>query len=95
MYLPIHFTSSYLTSHFQLRRFNTESDTLQKITHDRDQHREFCERIRKQRLQEFMEGYRSISESLKEMYQMITLGGDASLDLVNSLDPFSDGISFG
>jgi len=25
---------------------------------------------------------------------MITLGGDASLDLVNSLDPFSNGIAF-
>ena len=26
---------------------------------------------------------------LQEMYQMITLGGDAELELVDSLDPFS------
>lgn len=58
-------------------------------------HRDFCERLKKQRLQEFMEGFQVISERLKEMYQMITLGGDASLDLVDSLDPFSEGVSFG
>lgn len=27
-------------------------------------------------------------------YQMITLGGDAELELVDSLDPFSEGIVF-
>jgi structural maintenance of chromosome 4 len=31
---------------------------------------------------------------LKEMYQMITLGCDAELELVDSLDPFSEGILF-
>jgi len=31
---------------------------------------------------------------LKEMYQMITLGGDAELELVDTLDPFSEGINF-
>ena len=31
---------------------------------------------------------------LKEMYQMITLGGDAELELVDSLDPFSEGVVF-
>lgn len=42
-----------------------------------------------------MEGFQVISEYLKEVYQMITLGGDASLNLVDSLDPFSEGVSFG
>ena len=28
------------------------------------------------------------------MYQMITLGGDAELELVDSLDPFAEGIVF-
>jgi structural maintenance of chromosome 4 len=31
---------------------------------------------------------------LKEMYQMITLGGDAELEWVDSLDPFSEGVVF-
>ena len=35
-----------------------------------------------------------ITNKLKEMYQMITLGGDAELELVDSLDPFSEGIVF-
>ncbi|KAK9109610.1 hypothetical protein Sjap_017670 [Stephania japonica] len=45
-------------------------------------------------LDEFMEGFNTISLKLKEMYQMITLGGDAELELVDSLDPFSEGVVF-
>ena len=46
--------------------------------------------MRKRRLDEFMHGFNVISMKLKEMYQMITLGGDAELELVDSLDPFSE-----
>ena len=38
--------------------------------------------------------FQIITGKLKEMYQMITLGGDAELELVDSLDPFSEGIIF-
>lgn len=41
-----------------------------------------------------MEGFSTISLRLKEMYQMITMGGNAELELVDSLDPFSEGILF-
>jgi len=41
-----------------------------------------------------MAGFSVITTRLKEMYQMITLGGDAELELVDSLDPFSEGIVF-
>ena len=41
-----------------------------------------------------MSGFGIITLKLKEMYQMITLGGDAELELVDSLDPFSEGIVF-
>lgn len=37
-----------------------------------------------------MAGFNCISLKLKEMYQMITMGGDAELELVDSLDPFSE-----
>lgn len=50
--------------------------------------------LRKKRLDEFMEGFRVITLKLKEIYQMVTLGGDAELELVDSLDPFSEGIVF-
>jgi len=41
-----------------------------------------------------MASFRKITIKLKEMYQMITLGGDAELELVDSLDPFSEGVNF-
>jgi chromosome segregation ATPase len=52
------------------------------------------EALRKRRLDEFMSGFQTIGLKLKEMYQMITMGGDAELELVDSLDPFSEGIVF-
>ncbi|KAK8749380.1 hypothetical protein OTU49_015814 [Cherax quadricarinatus] len=67
---------------------------LDEITQQRDQQRKYHEDLRKQRLNEFMTGFTIISNKLKEMYQMITLGGDAELELVDSLDPFSEGIVF-
>ncbi|TQS31901.1 hypothetical protein Golomagni_07802, partial [Golovinomyces magnicellulatus] len=50
--------------------------------------------LRKQRLENFMAGFGVISSKLKEMYQTITLGGNAELELVDSLDPFAEGILF-
>ena len=50
--------------------------------------------LRSSRLNGFMEGFGIISLRLKEMYQMITMGGNAELELVDSLDPFSEGILF-
>ncbi|KAI5842556.1 RecF/RecN/SMC [Morchella snyderi] len=50
--------------------------------------------LRRRRLEEFMAGFSAISLRLKEMYQMITMGGNAELELVDSLDPFSEGILF-
>ena len=60
------------------------------------QARRTYESLRKRRLDEFMAGFNVISLKLKEMYQMITLGGDAELELVDSLDPFSEvGVEYG
>ncbi|XP_006901397.1 PREDICTED: structural maintenance of chromosomes protein 4 isoform X1 [Elephantulus edwardii] len=65
-----------------------------KITAERDYFRQAYEDLRKQRLNEFMAGFYVITNKLKENYQMLTLGGDAELELVDSLDPFSEGIMF-
>lgn len=67
---------------------------LDKMTALRDEQRKYHDDIRKQRLTDFMEGFGIITGKLKEMYQMITLGGDAELELVDSLDPFAEGIVF-
>eukprot|EP00096_Caligus_rogercresseyi_P007006 TRINITY_DN2421_c0_g1_i1.p1 TRINITY_DN2421_c0_g1~~TRINITY_DN2421_c0_g1_i1.p1 ORF type:complete len:1275 (-),score=567.41 TRINITY_DN2421_c0_g1_i1:128-3952(-) len=67
---------------------------LNELTVRRDKQKKNYEDIRKMRLNEFMEGFSVITSKLKEMYQMITLGGDAELELVDSLDPFTEGIVF-
>jgi structural maintenance of chromosome 4 len=67
---------------------------LEAATASRDKQRVEFEGLRKKRLDEFMAGFSVITLKLKEMYQMITLGGDAELELVDSMDPFSEGIVF-
>ncbi|NWR57790.1 SMC4 protein, partial [Bucorvus abyssinicus] len=67
---------------------------LDDLTNERDNFRQAFENLRKQRLNEFMAGFNVITNKLKENYQMLTLGGDAELELVDSLDPFSEGIVF-
>lgn len=67
---------------------------LEDITLRREEAKKAYDELRKKRLDEFMAGFQIISLRLKEMYQMITLGGNAELELVDSLDPFSEGIIF-
>jgi structural maintenance of chromosome 4 len=67
---------------------------LQSAVAQRDSVKKRCDDLRRLRLEGFMEGFSTISLRLKEMYQMITMGGNAELELVDSLDPFSEGILF-
>ncbi|KAJ3016893.1 hypothetical protein HKX48_003806 [Thoreauomyces humboldtii] len=67
---------------------------LEKSTALRDAAKQSLDALSGRRLTEFMTGFAKISDKLKEMYQMITLGGNAELELVDSLDPFSEGILF-
>ncbi|GBM28168.1 Structural maintenance of chromosomes protein 4 [Araneus ventricosus] len=48
--------------------------------------------LRRKRLEEFMKGFIVIAKKLKEIYQMLTLGGDAEVELVDQSDPFEGGI---
>lgn len=60
---------------------------LDNITTRRDEARKNHEELKTQRHDEFMAGFHIITMKLKEMYQMITLGGDAELvriQLVNT-----------
>lgn len=67
---------------------------LDDVTEKRNKYRKIHDDLRKRRLNEFSAGFSVITNKLKEMYQMITLGGDAELEFVDSLDPFSEGIVF-
>lgn len=74
--------------------YNDRVEELSMVTQERDDIKKQYDEWRKKRLDEFMAGFNIISLKLKEMYQMITLGGDAELELVDSLDPFSEGVVF-
>lgn len=67
---------------------------LEEITNKRNDMRKLFDDIKKRRHDEFKQGFGIITRKLKEMYQMITQGGDAELELVDSLDPFTEGILF-
>lgn len=74
----------------KLADLTTRLAELETVTTQRNDVRTVHEDLRKKRLDQFMAGFMIISLKLKEMYQMITLGGDAELELVDSLDPFSE-----
>ncbi|WFC96612.1 Structural maintenance of chromosomes protein 4 [Malassezia brasiliensis] len=74
--------------------FLARARDLELTTAARDEAQGKLEALRKERLERFMDGFSQISLKLKEMYQTITLGGNAELELVDSLDPFSEGIIF-
>lgn len=67
---------------------------LDEVTSRRDASRYTLDTLKNKRHTEFMEGFTLITTKLKEMYQMITLGGDAELELVDTLDPFTEGVVF-
>lgn len=67
---------------------------LEKVTHLRNKKRKIVSKLECKRVEDFMAGFNTIKMKLKEMYQMITLGGDADLELVDNLNPFSEGVIF-
>lgn len=78
----------------RVEEHEARSADLNEAVTQRDTAKRRCDELRRLRLEGFMEGFGTISLRLKEMYQMITMGGNAELELVDSLDPFSEGILF-
>ncbi|KIY43282.1 RecF/RecN/SMC protein [Fistulina hepatica ATCC 64428] len=82
----------------EYRRYHAKflkcAEELEETTARMHEQKEEYEALRKRRLDEFMQGFNAISGKLKEMYQTITLGGNAELELVDSMNPFSEGIIF-
>ena len=50
--------------------------------------------LKQERFNKFTDGFQLIAQQLKRTYQLLTIGGDAELEFVDSLDPFSQGILF-
>ncbi|KAJ5079147.1 structural maintenance of chromosomes protein [Anaeramoeba ignava] len=65
------------------QEYSEKLTKLDQITSEREKARENYDNLRN-RLEEFMTGFAEITMKLKEMYQMITLGGDAELELTCS-----------
>ncbi|KAH8741614.1 stable maintenance of chromosomes protein [Cryptosporidium ryanae] len=78
----------------QLQQHNKRSQEVEEATSARDECRKQLDSVKQNRYSDFMAGFKVIASKLKEIYQMITLGGDAELELIDSMDPFSDGIMF-
>lgn len=78
----------------RVEEYISRNNDLQAAVTQRSTAKKRCDDLRKLRLEGFMTGFSLISLRLKEMYQMITMGGNAELELVDSLDPFSEGILF-
>lgn len=70
------------------------SKELDEIISKRNEMRVLFDNMKQQRKDEFFNGYNIIKMKLKEMYQMITLGGDADFEMVDNYDPFTEGIQF-
>jgi structural maintenance of chromosome 4 len=71
--------------------FLDRAKDMESVSSQRDNAKKRYDDLRKVRLDEFMAGFSAISSKLKEMYQMITMGGNAEIELIDSMDPFSEG----
>ncbi|XP_057325387.1 structural maintenance of chromosomes protein 4-like [Microplitis mediator] len=74
--------------------FLKRSKEVEEIAELKNSMRENYDRTKRTRLEEFGAGFDELNTKLKEMYQMITLGGAAELEYADSLDPYNDGIVF-
>jgi structural maintenance of chromosome 4 len=50
------------------------------------------EQLRSERKQKFELGFRVIAKKLSEIYMDLSQGGNAEIEIIDTLDPFSEGI---
>lgn len=74
--------------------FKKKHEEFESVKKQQGELKRKIEELKEKRLLAFREGFGVINSKLKEVYQLLTKGGDAELELIDSLDPFSDGINF-
>lgn len=74
------------------RSYEEAKATVRFLREKMDALRKSLEDMRTARHARFMEGFGIINRNLKEIFSLITFGGNAELDLVDYLDPFAAGI---
>ncbi|KAI6237865.1 Structural maintenance of chromosomes protein [Aphelenchoides besseyi] len=70
------------------------SGQMKELLDNKQAHRRVYDRLSRMRSDEFMEGFQKIRLATQEIYQMLTLGGDANLEALDPLNPFKDGVAF-
>ena len=63
----------------------TSAQEVEEVAKRREDQRAACDALRKKRFDEFMKGFSMINTKLKQMYRMITLGGDAEVSIAAQL----------
>ncbi len=78
----------------KLAEFKTREADHDETAEKLSKARQIFDCVRERRLKEFMEGFNVIAANVRKLYQLLTKGGDAELELLDGFDPFSDGILF-
>lgn len=76
------------------REYTERLRAFQEVQNELSSVKKNIDELKEKRLTMFREGFQIISSKLKEVYQLLTRGGDAELELIDSLDPFSEGVNF-
>ena len=71
-----------------------KQDQLRAVEERLREKRQAHDELKKQRCQEFKEGFQLIADHVKQIYRLITNGGDAEMETIDQLDPFSEGVMF-
>eukprot|EP01069_Polyplicarium_translucidae_P005512 Polyplicarium_translucidae@DN2802_c0_g2_i1.p1 len=76
------------------KRLREKTKTFEEVRDTRAACKRERDALKAKRESEFMAGFQIIASRLREIYQMLTLGGDAELELADAASPFSEGVVF-
>ncbi|CAD5234403.1 unnamed protein product [Bursaphelenchus xylophilus] len=78
----------------KLEKLNSVDAQYNNLKESFDAHRKMFDTLKKMRVTEFQEGFQRICVATEDTYKMLTMGGEAALELVDSMDPFTSGVSY-
>ncbi|CAD2108233.1 structural maintenance of chromosomes protein 4, putative [Plasmodium vinckei] len=78
----------------KLHDYKKRRKDVKKSKKEKDKIRKVYDNLCNKRRKEFLAAFNIISYKLKEMYQMIAIGGDAELEIIDSSEIFNEGILF-
>ncbi|XP_054711255.1 structural maintenance of chromosomes protein 4-like [Uloborus diversus] len=76
------------------QQFLEKQSLVDTITHQINIENFRLTELQDKRLSEFNAGFSIIANKLREVYQMLTLGGDAEIQSVKNAEPFAEGIEY-